>query len=183
MSWRGQVWVVLFALLAGAGGLYAGRYWFGLHPPPESLAIGAPAIDFELPDLRGVPTGPAVLRGRVVVLNFWAPWCAPCLREIPLLKQLRDEHEGRIEILGVALDEADIVRRYVSEQAIAYPIALADITDFALMRAYGNDRDALPFTVILDAQGRLIARKLGEYHADELRRDVEAALIGAASGV
>lgn len=179
MNWKGQIGVVLLAMAAGAGGLFAGRAWFGLHPPPGSLAIGASAIDFQLPDLKGTPTGPAALRGKVVVLNFWAPWCPPCLREIPLLKQLRDEHGGALEVLGVALDEPDAVRRYVSEQAIPYPIALADVADFALMRAYGNDRDALPFTVILDAQGRLSARKLGEYQPDELRRDLAAAFAGA----
>lgn len=178
MNWRAQILVVLVALLAGGAGLLAGRYWFGLHPPPGSLAIGAEAIDFQLPTLDGGTLRTADFRGKILVINFWAPWCAPCLREIPLLKAVRDRHAGQIEVLGIAMDEVDTVRRYVSEQQIAYPIALAAVTDFALMRAYGNDRDALPFTVILDAQGRLRARKLGEYHEDELAADVEAARTG-----
>ncbi|MFO1493555.1 MAG: redoxin domain-containing protein [Lysobacterales bacterium] len=176
MNWRGQILVLLVALVAGGAGLLAGRYWFGLHPPPDSLALGAEAIDFELPGLDGARLSTADFRGKVLVINFWAPWCAPCLREIPLLKAVRERHAGQVEILGVAMDEAETVRRYVSEQQIAYPIALAAVTDFALMRAYGNDRDALPFTVILDARGRLQARKLGEYHEDELTADVAAAL-------
>ena len=75
-----------------------------------------------------------------------------------------------------SLDEPEAVRTYVKEMGIDYPILLASMSDFGLMRAYGNDRDALPFTVIVDAQGRLHTRKLGEYHENDLRADIEAAL-------
>lgn len=182
MSMRSQVWIVLAALAAGAGGLWASHAWFGLNPPPGVLAIGAPAIEFELPALSGGMATRSQWTGRVQVINFWAPWCAPCRREIPVLQSVR-EHYGpdRVEVLGVALDDADSVRQYASEMSIRYPILLASINDFGLMRAYGNDRDALPFTVIIDAQGRMLTRKLGEYHEDELRADVEAALAQSAA--
>ena len=94
-----------------------------------------------------------------------------------VLQALREEFGSeRVEVLGIALDEADAVRKYVGEMGIDYPILLASMSDFGLMRAYGNDRDALPFTVIVDAQGRLHTRKLGEYHENDLRADIEAAL-------
>lgn len=177
MSWRSQALIVAAALAAGAGGLYASHAWFGLNPPPGALAIGGPAIEFELPTLDGASAKRSAFAGRVQVINFWAPWCAPCRREIPVLQKLRAEFgAGRVEVLGIALDEPEAVRGYVGEMAIDYPVLLASMTDFALMRAYGNERDALPFTVIVDASGRVRARKLGEYHADELRAEVEAAL-------
>ncbi|MCA9730371.1 MAG: TlpA disulfide reductase family protein [Lysobacterales bacterium] len=177
MSLRSQALIVGAALIAGLGGLWAGHTWFGLNPPPGSLAIGAPAIEFELPTLDGGSATRAQWGGRVQVINFWAPWCAPCRREIPVLQALRKEYgPERVEILGIALDDADQVRKYASDMAIDYPILLASMSDFALMRAYGNDRDALPFTVIVDADGRLHTRKLGEYHEAELRADIEAAL-------
>ena len=177
MSLRSQALIVGAALIAGLGGLWAGHTWFGLNPPPGSLAIGAPAIEFELPTLDGGSATRAQWGGRVQVINFWAPWCAPCRREIPVLQALRKEYgPERVEILGIALDDADQVRKYASDMAIDYPILLASMSDFALMRAYGNDRDALPFTVIVDAAGRLHTRKLGEYHEADLRADIEAAL-------
>ena len=131
-----------------------------------------------MPKLDGQPTSPARLRGRVVLINFWAPWCEPCRREIPLFKSLRSEYgSSKLEILGVALDEPELVRNFVGKMSVDYPVALASMGDFALMRAYGNDRDALPFSVLIDANGRVRARKLGEYHEEELRRDIEAAIV------
>lgn len=177
MSWRSQLAIVAAALAAGAGGLYASHAWFGLNPPPGSLAIGAPALEFELPALDGATLRRSGFDGRVQVINFWAPWCAPCRREIPVLQELRQEFgPQRVEVLGIAMDEPEAVRSYVGEMGIDYPVLLASMTDFALMRAYGNDRDALPFTVIVDAGGRVRARKLGEYHEDDLRADLQAAL-------
>lgn len=174
---RSQVAIVVAALAAGAGGLWASHAWFGLNPPPGSVALGAPAIEFELPTLDGSLAARSAWAGRVQVINFWAPWCAPCRREIPVLQALREEFGSeRVEVLGVALDEAEAVRKYVGDMGIDYPVLLASMSDFGLMRAYGNDRDALPFTIIVDAAGRVHARKLGEYHESDLRADIEAAL-------
>lgn len=179
MSWKINLGILVLALSAGAAGLAAGQHWFYLNPPPGGLALGDDAIEFELLKLDGEPISPARMRGRVLLINFWAPWCEPCRREIPVFKNLREEYGSeRLEILGVALDEPQLVRDYVGKMAVDYPVALASMGDFALMRAYGNDRDALPFSVIIDADGRLSARKLGEYHEDELRRDIEAAIRG-----
>lgn len=179
MSWRQHTLLLLVAIAAGAGGLYLGRAVHGpplLDPAAGSVEIGAQGIPFELPTLAGDTVSPDAFRGRVLIVNFWATWCAPCIREIPLLVETRARlGADKVEIIGVAMDDPDAVRQFIAERDVPYPIALATMSDAALMHAYGNSRNALPFTVILDAEGRLAARKLGEYHAPELERDLALA--------
>ncbi len=168
MKWLGQIGILVVAIAAGAAGLYAGRLW-SQWAPPSALQIGAPMIDFVMPDVAEKPLDTRQFRGRTLVINFWAPWCEPCIREIPMFNRIRDEYAGRVEFLGVSLDDPQVVKDFAQEHGIRYPLVMAAMGDYALMRAYGNERDALPFTVIVDAQGRLVARRLGEIREAELR--------------
>ncbi len=180
MSWRQHALLIVVAVAAGAGGIYLGRAVHGpppIDPAAGSVTIGAQGVPFELPTLDGGTVSPADFTGRVLIINFWATWCAPCIREIPLLVETRARlGADKVEVIGVAMDDPDAVRKFLAERDVPYPIALAKMSDAALMHAYGNERNALPFTVILDAQGRLAARKLGEYHAPELERDLALAM-------
>lgn len=173
MNWKANLLIVLAAVLAGSGGVLAGRWWFG--DKQVGIAIGETLPAFSMPTLDGVMLGPQDLPGRTLLINFWAPWCAPCMREIPLFRRLRQEFgPQQLEVLGIALDDPEQVRRTVEELAIDYPIVLAAMSDYTLMRALGNSRDALPFSVLIDRDGRVRARKLGEYHEDELRAAIGA---------
>ena len=122
--------------------------------------------DFTLPDLDGRPHRPDEWEGKVLVVNFWATWCAPCRKEIPLLIDLERRRPG-VRVVGIALDRADAVRAFARELGIGYPILLDDLRG-STMRRYGNRVGALPFTVITDRDGVVAYVRLGELEAAEL---------------
>jgi peroxiredoxin len=124
-----------------------------------------PAPDFEVLRVDGTTLRLQDLRGRTVLLDFWATWCPPCIAEIPELNALNAELAGReVTILALSVDELTLaeLRDWVAEQEIDYVVALAD-TDLAL--AYGAEQ--FPLHVIVDAQGRIAERLEPGYHARE----------------
>lgn len=116
-------------------------------------------------------------RGRVLVINFWATWCPPCVKEMPLLEQFHREHgPGRRPgpdgwtVLGVAIDRPQAVVEFLSARPVSYEIVVAGLDGTTWGRALGNDKGGLPFTVAIDTAGRISHRKIGEIAADELQR-------------
>lgn len=101
-------------------------------------------------------------RGKVLVVNFWAPWCPPCRAEMPGFAALQDKYGGRgVQFVGVALDEAENVRRFLQEFALNYPILLGGEPGYRLSFDLGNNTNSLPFTVVFDRQGRVVLRRVG----------------------
>ena len=153
----------------------------GASAGPGSKSVEAPASilhqlrpDFTLPDLDGQPRRPGEWDGMVLVVNFWATWCAPCRNEIPLLIDLERRRPG-VRVIGIAVDRADAVRSFAEDLGIGYPILLDDLQG-STMRRYGNRFGALPFTVITGRDGVVAHVRLGELEADELDRVSEALL-------
>jgi thiol-disulfide isomerase/thioredoxin len=106
-------------------------------------------------------------KGRPVLVNFWATWCDPCRREIPLLKTLRHEHAADgLQIVGIAVDSLEAVRQYTAEHGIDYPVLIGQQGGLAAVTAFGMDT-VLPFSVFADRQGRIVTLKIGELHRDE----------------
>jgi thiol-disulfide isomerase/thioredoxin len=133
------------------------------HPIPEELP------DIVLPDAAGTPEHLREWRGRPLIVNFWATWCEPCRREIPLLKRLRHERAADgLEIVGIAVDLRADVRRYAGAQGIDYPVLIGEEGGLAAANAFGMDT-VLPFSVFADARGRIVALKVGELHPDEAK--------------
>lgn len=144
-------------------------------PDPAAAPEAAPAVRkipdqvpaIRLPGLDGVPRSLADFRGKLLVINFWATWCDPCRREIPLLQALRRERaKDGVEIVGIAVDHRDEVAKYVAIQGIAYPILVGETGGLEAVSAFGMDT-VLPFSVFADRTGRVITLKVGELHADE----------------
>ena len=109
------------------------------------------------------------LRGQPLVLNFWATWCPPCIREMPALDRFHVDHRPRgWQVLGVAADNAAAVREFLARTPVAFPIALAGYEGIAWSRRLGNLSGGLPFTVVFDAVGRLAHRHMGESTYEQL---------------
>jgi len=108
-------------------------------------------------------------KGRPLMVNFWATWCEPCRREIPLLKSLRQERSGEsLEIVGIAVDFKDAVLDYTHKIGIDYPVLIGEKDGTAAIDAFGLDT-VFPFTVFADTRGRIFTVKVGELSRDEAK--------------
>jgi thiol-disulfide isomerase/thioredoxin len=125
------------------------------------------ALSFEQPD--GSTLSMPTLRGAPLLLNFWATWCPPCVKEMPLLDRFHREHRARgWQVVGLAVDGPSPVREYLARLPMGFPIGLAGLGGAELSRSLGNVNAALPFTVVFDAHGTVHARKLGSVSNDDL---------------
>jgi thiol-disulfide isomerase/thioredoxin len=135
--------------------------------PPARNPIPQQLPDFSLPDLGGTAHRLSDWSGRTLLINFWATWCEPCRREIPLLEALRQEKSLKnLEIVGIAVDRPDSVQKMVKDLKIGYPVLVGEKGGLAAVSAFGMDT-VLPFTVFADPQGRIVTLKVGELHRDE----------------
>ncbi|HEX4870738.1 MAG TPA: TlpA disulfide reductase family protein [Nevskiaceae bacterium] len=166
--WLRPALFVLAGLVAAAAGL-----WFQQRTTAASAAVEA-APELVLTTLDGERRRLAEYRGQLVLVNFWATWCAPCLKEIPLLVKLQAEYAGRgLQLLGPALDDPVAVRNALPRLGIRYPVFADDREVAAAMTALGDTLGALPYSVLIDAGGRIVARKHGEFEEAELRALLE----------
>ncbi|MFO8152810.1 TlpA family protein disulfide reductase [Thioalkalivibrio sp.] len=134
---------------------------------PEAAA--APRIDFTLPDLDEQPRQLSEWDGDLVLLNFWATWCPPCKKEMPMLQDRYERHADQgFTIVAVAVDELDAARAFVDEFGIGFPVLIGQDDAIAVGRQYGNRIGALPYTVIIDRDGFIREMHRGEVTGDEL---------------
>jgi thiol-disulfide isomerase/thioredoxin len=111
----------------------------------------------------------ADLRGQPLLINFWATWCAPCVREMPELDRFHRSFGPKgWQVVGLAIDGPTPVREFLSRVKVGFAIGLAGLDGTELVRQLGNPHGGLPFTVMISADGRVLQRKMGETHFDEL---------------
>jgi thiol-disulfide isomerase/thioredoxin len=121
--------------------------------------------EFSLEDLQGKPTPIDTWRGKSLVINFWATWCAPCRHEIPLLEGLSGHWGDRgVQIVGIAVDHRDAVANYARELRIEYPILIGEQDALDVAASLGFDSPVFPFTVFTDRRGEVVALYVGELH-------------------
>lgn len=157
----------LIGVCLGAGVAYLTRP----APPPvgvEGASVGdaRPALAHQ--DLNGELASIDQFDGQAVLVNFWATWCAPCRREMPLLQAAAESHVGKLVVVGVAMDQRDPVAEFVDSLGITYPIWVGEIDVSAAQRRWGNPAGALPYTVLVDAQGIIRWQHLGEVSQSQL---------------
>ena len=163
----------LFALVALLGlVLGAGYAWFSRPAPPpvgvEGAGLGDPRPPFRHGDLNGQWVEADHFDGQLLLVNFWATWCAPCRREMPVLQAASERHAGDLVVVGIAIDDPGPVRDFVTELGISYPILVGSADVISTQRAWGNAAGALPYTVLVDRDGQIRWQHLGEVTAQEL---------------
>ena len=135
---------------------------------PEASAAGA-GVSFTLPDIDGTPTEFATWDGKHRIVNFWATWCAPCRREIPLLKDFQDAHAGDdIQVIGIAVDFVEDVVKYAEAAQFNYPVLVGQEDAMEVAEGSGVPFIGLPFTMIVGKDGTLIDTHMGEIFEDDL---------------
>jgi thiol-disulfide isomerase/thioredoxin len=177
----------LVAVSCGAAGFLAYQHWMRpsggvvvtapvtANVTPDTTAAAAPAApvvaesvpNLKLRDLSNRQHALAEYHGAPTLYNFWATWCAPCRREIPLLNRLYAEHRNyKLQMVGVAVDYGTDVRKFLATTPISYSVLIADQDGASIVSGFGMEL-VLPFSVFADAEGRIIAVKVGELHDNE----------------
>ncbi len=173
--------VLVVTVLAGTlsiGIALYGESWLAEHDGAGGHANGGSGSvstlpDMRLPDLAGREITSNTWAGKVVVLNYWATWCPPCLREMPVLAQLQNTFDNaRLQVVGIAIDDADSVRRFLDQNSVGYQVVLGDAGAIELSKRLGNRTSGLPFTVVFDRFGRLVFSHTGEIAAADIRERV-----------
>ena len=176
-----HVALVASALLAGSAGYVAQR-----HFARETVAtpkiqtttvtpVAATTLDWAFADLAGEQVALERWRGRLLVVNFWATWCPPCLREIPAFIELQDRYADRgLQFVGIALDQTEAVAPFVADKSMNYPVLVGNEDVVRFMQALGNSIGGLPYTAVIGSDGEVLATHQGEWEAEA----AETALLG-----
>jgi len=168
---RAASWAAVLAIAALAGVVaYLTSREF-LAPEPLPPAPIRPAViperrpDFQLADRNGQLRSLSEWDGKILVVNFWATWCAPCRREIPMLNALaRDHHDRGLEVIGIAVDFREDVLKFLDATPIDYAVLIGEQDGMDAARAFGMETIGLPFTAFIDGSGRIATVHVGELH-------------------
>jgi thiol-disulfide isomerase/thioredoxin len=167
--------MVTAAVVALAAGAWVARTM--LFVPSVSGQSAAALLGVALPDTDGKDQPLAQWTGKVLVVNFWATWCAPCREEMPMFVRLQREQEANgLQFVGIAVDQADKVRQFAGEIGLNYPALIGGYGAMELSKSLGNSLMALPFTVIVDRGGRVAHTQLGPLKEEQLTSIVKQLL-------
>ncbi|VFR68071.1 Cytochrome c-type biogenesis protein ResA [plant metagenome] len=173
--------------LSGALGVAAmiGGGWFawressrkgpGAERAAPGTAVAAAPTDLyalTLPDLSGKPVAMESFRGKPMLVNFWATWCPPCVKEMPDLDALHKKYPG-VHFVGIGIDSADNMRAFSEKVPVGYPLLVAGHGGIDIVRGLGNAAGGLPFTLIFDADGTVSRKVLGQINPDDLARSLD----------
>ena len=150
--------------IAGSSGFALQKY---LNQPQiqkqNNPAIGSLRPEFAAMDLKGEMRNIKEWDGKVILLNFWATWCPPCLKEIPDFIELQKAYGNQdVQIIGIALDDEEAVKKYALETGMNYPTMVVETEGVTLAKRYGNHMGALPYTAIINRNGEISDTITGE---------------------
>jgi thiol-disulfide isomerase/thioredoxin len=164
---------VLYAAIAaaafGAGAWMSDRGLSNATVTPSNTSAAQTLFALNLPDLKNQRQSLNQWRGKVLVVNFWATWCAPCREEIPIFVQLQDRYRDKgLQFIGISIDKADKTSEFAAAFRMNYPNLIGTFDTVELSRTLGNSKRVLPFTVILDRKGQIVATEFGGIKQEKL---------------
>lgn len=143
-------------------------YHFRHAPRPKNVTSTA-IFNARLPDLAGISQPLEQWRGKVLVVNFWATWCPPCRHEIPGFIELQKRYGPQgLQFVGIAIDGKPKVQAFANQVGLNYPVLVSELEGVALERASGDYSSEIPYTVIIDRSGKVIAAGAGEMGQREI---------------
>lgn len=144
---------------------------------PETEQSSPVTTGFALPDLEGQERRLAEWKGQVVMLNFWAPWCPPCRKEVPAFIELQEKYADKgFTFVGITVDTRENAQTFADTMGINYPILIAEEEGIAIAREYGNKVGALPYTVLLDREGEVRFTHRNELSLEEAEKALASVL-------
>ena len=161
----------LLGAVAGVSALAgAGLAWrkFQLQAPEPALDNSLWQMTFNTPE--GQTLRMADLRGKPLLLNFWATWCPPCVEELPLLNSFFKENTAKgWQVLGLAVDQLEPVKRFLAKAPLDFSVGMSGMPGLELSKSLGNLSGGLPFTVVFGADGQVVQRKIGKIKPEDLQ--------------
>jgi thiol-disulfide isomerase/thioredoxin len=171
-QWISIAGIGLLALLAG---VLTSQWIFRTSLATDPAIEAFFANSWKTPD--GKPVNTDQWRGKVLVVNFWASWCPPCVEEMPTLDKLQQEFSSQnVLIVGIGIDSPSNIREFLEMTPISYPIVIGGLEGSNLSKQMGNAQGALPYTVVIRANGQASNSKLGKMSEEELRKAIKSAL-------
>lgn len=159
--------LVMLAVMAGVSAAAGVGYhlWTsggGSGPGMDPQSAVERVLRARVTDVKGADQSLEQWRGRVLVVNYWATWCAPCREEIPVFVRMQERYGSRgLQFVGIAIDQPGAVTVFATEFRINYPVLLGGVDAIELLRQVGNRAGVLPYTLVIDRQGNLVSREPG----------------------
>ena len=175
MNRRQWIIITLISLLALLAGVFS-SHWIsktGLASDPAIKAFFA--NPWQTPDGQSIKS--EEWQGKVLVVNFWASWCPPCVEEMPTLDMLqKDFLQQNVLFVGIGIDSPSNIREFLNKTPVSYPIVIGGLEGSNLSKQLGNTSGALPYTLIINPKGKAVYSKLGKISEDELRKAIKSAI-------
>ncbi len=158
----------ILALIAGIGF----RTLYAIEPKIDSAQTFLDSTILQ--DLHNKPQALKQWQGKILIVNFWATWCPPCLKEIPAFIKLQTQYQPQnLQFVGIAIENLNSVKKFALTKQINYPMLIADKTGMTLSKSLGNLAGVVPFSVVISPTGEIIHRQQGEFTEEKIREIIQ----------